>query len=69
LLLLPPVYCSGAIREIPPSEKAAKALVDKSVSNMVPVQGGEFLMGDFGPLVGEKLPFSIQDDKTLHKVI
>jgi formylglycine-generating enzyme required for sulfatase activity len=52
------------------SEKAAKALVDKSVSNMVPVQGGEFLMGDFGPLVGEKLPFSIQqDDKGLHKVI
>ncbi|MDH8179366.1 formylglycine-generating enzyme family protein, partial [Klebsiella pneumoniae] len=52
------------------SEKAAKALVDKSVSNMVPVQGGEFLMGDFGPLVGEKLPFSIQqDDKNLHKVI
>lgn len=44
--------------------------MDKSVSNMVPVQGGEFLMGDFGPLVGEKLPFSIQqDDKTLHKVI
>ncbi|MCS6038618.1 hypothetical protein LNP20_05125 [Klebsiella pneumoniae subsp. pneumoniae] len=30
----------------------------------------EFLMGDFGPLVGEKLLFSIQqDDKTLHKVI
>jgi hypothetical protein len=26
---------------------------------MVPVQGGEFLMGDFGPLVKEKLPFSI----------
>ncbi len=26
---------------------------------MIPVQGGEFLMGDFGPLVGEKLPFSI----------
>ncbi|WP_061709399.1 formylglycine-generating enzyme family protein [Pseudenterobacter timonensis] len=52
------------------SEKAAKALVDKSVSNMVPVQGGEFLMGDFGPLVGEKLPFSInQDDKVLHKVV
>ncbi|PJX34072.1 sulfatase modifying factor 1, partial [Klebsiella sp. A-Nf5] len=52
------------------SEKAAKALVDKSVSNMVPVQGGEFLMGDFGPLVGQKLLFSIQqDDKTLHKVI
>jgi formylglycine-generating enzyme required for sulfatase activity len=27
-------------------------------------------MGDFGPLVGEKLPFSInQDDKVLHKVV
>ncbi|MGF7413236.1 formylglycine-generating enzyme family protein [Klebsiella pneumoniae] len=32
--------------------------------------GGEFLMGDFGPLVGQKLPFSInQDDKVLHKVV
>ncbi|MGS0640071.1 SUMF1/EgtB/PvdO family nonheme iron enzyme, partial [Citrobacter sp. VF227] len=29
----------------------------------------EFLMGDFGPLIGEKLPFSSnQDDKYLHKV-
>ncbi|MGH5256269.1 formylglycine-generating enzyme family protein, partial [Klebsiella pneumoniae] len=36
----------------------------------VPVKGGEFLMGDFGPLVGQKLPFSInQDDKVLHKVV
>lgn len=27
-------------------------------------------MGDFGPLVGEELPFSIHlDDKVLHKVI
>ncbi len=52
------------------SEKTAKELVGKSLSNMVPVQGGEFLMGDFGPLVGEKLPFSInQDDKVLHKVV
>ena len=52
------------------SEKAAKELVGKSLSNMIPVQGGEFLMGDFGPLVGEKLPFSInQDDKVLHKVV
>jgi sulfatase modifying factor 1 len=49
---------------------AAKSLADKSVANMVPVQGGEFLMGDFGPLVEEKLPFSIQqDDKRLHKVV
>lgn len=50
--------------------QAAKKLADKSVANMIPVQGDEFLMGDFGPLVGEKLPFSIQqDDKVLHKVV
>jgi sulfatase modifying factor 1 len=50
--------------------QAAKILADKSIANMVPVQGGEFLMGDFGPLVKEKLPFSIQqDDKKLHKVV
>ncbi|MFB0713856.1 formylglycine-generating enzyme family protein [Buttiauxella noackiae] len=37
---------------------------------MISVKGGEFLMGDFGPLVGEKIPFSINsDDKKLHKVI
>lgn len=48
----------------------ANKFVEKSVSNMIPVKGGEFLMGDFGPLVGEKLPFSIQqDDKILHKVV
>ncbi|GAL58208.1 putative sulfatase-modifying factor [Pseudescherichia vulneris NBRC 102420] len=55
-----------------PSEKSelASKLVDKSLSNMIAVKGGEFMMGDFGPLVGEKLPFSIQrDDKILHKVI
>ncbi|WP_025903769.1 SUMF1/EgtB/PvdO family nonheme iron enzyme [Tatumella sp. UCD-D_suzukii] len=52
------------------NERLGKILVEESISNMVPVQGGEFLMGDFGPLVGEKLPFSInQDDKKLHKVI
>ncbi len=51
-------------------ETLSEALVAKSLSHMVPVKGGEFLMGDFGPLVGEKLPFSInQDDKVLHKVV
>ena len=51
-------------------ETLSETLVAKSLSNMVPVKGGEFLMGDFGPLVGEKLPFSInQDDKVLHKVV
>ncbi|MEX3175548.1 formylglycine-generating enzyme family protein, partial [Serratia quinivorans] len=34
------------------------------------VKGGEFMMGDFGPFVGEHIPYSIQqDDKKLHKVI
>lgn len=52
------------------NEELTKTLVDASISNMIPVQGGEFLMGDFGSLVGEKLPFSInQDDKKLHKVV
>ncbi|HGF0152538.1 TPA: formylglycine-generating enzyme family protein [Klebsiella pneumoniae] len=51
-------------------ETLSEALVAKSLSNMVPVKGGEYLMGDFGPLVGQKLPFSInQDDKVLHKVV
>ncbi|WP_180863735.1 SUMF1/EgtB/PvdO family nonheme iron enzyme [Klebsiella pneumoniae] len=51
-------------------ETLSEALVAKSLSNMVPVKDGEFLMGDFGPLVGQKLPFSInQDDKVLHKVV
>ena len=51
-------------------ETLSEALVAKSLSNMFPVECGEFLMGDFGPLVGEKLPFSInQDDKVLHKVV
>ncbi|MGP7198672.1 formylglycine-generating enzyme family protein [Klebsiella pneumoniae] len=51
-------------------ETLSEALVAKSLSNMVPVKGGEFLMGDFGPLVGQKLPFSInQDEKVLHKVV
>lgn len=37
---------------------------------MTVVKGGEFMMGDFGPLTGEHIPYSIQqDDKRLHKVI
>ncbi|ELQ9312222.1 SUMF1/EgtB/PvdO family nonheme iron enzyme [Serratia marcescens] len=57
-------------RDAAADTQAAKILADKSVANMIPVQGGEFLMGDFGPLVKEKLPLSIQqDDKKLHKVV
>ncbi|MDG5478722.1 SUMF1/EgtB/PvdO family nonheme iron enzyme, partial [Citrobacter freundii] len=51
------------------NQQLTQALVKRSLDNMVPVAGGEFLMGDFGPLIGEKLPFSSnQDDKYLHKV-
>ncbi|MGV8916513.1 MAG: formylglycine-generating enzyme family protein [Pseudomonas sp.] len=60
--------CDGA----PPSNyvHGASRLAEKSLTNMVVVDGGEFLMGDFGPLVGEMLPFTRhQDDKKLHKVI
>ncbi|CPR15511.1 formylglycine-generating enzyme family protein [Brenneria goodwinii] len=45
------------------------ALVRTSLDNMITVKGGRFQMGDFGPLVGEKLPFSPdQDNKPLHWV-
>ncbi len=51
------------------NQQLTQVLVKRSLDNMVPVTGGEFLMGDFGPLIWEKLPFSMnQDDKYLHKV-
>lgn len=60
--------CDGA--SIKQNSDSADNLVTKSITNMVTVKGGDFLMGDFGPLIGEKLPFSIQqDDKVLHKVV
>ncbi|HFV9242809.1 TPA: formylglycine-generating enzyme family protein [Enterobacter bugandensis] len=44
-------------------------LVNTALENMVTVQGGRFQMGDFGPLIGEKLPFSADaDNKPLHWV-
>ena len=45
------------------------ALVSVSLNNLVMVKGGEFLMGDFGPLIGEKLPFNVDKDTPLHRVI
>ena len=45
------------------------ALVNKALENLVMVEGGRFQMGDFGPLIGEKLPFSADaDNKPLHWV-
>ena len=36
---------------------------------MTVVKGGEFMMGDFGPLTGEHIPYSIQqDDKNYIKL-
>lgn len=60
------VACDNSTKN---SELATK-LVGESISNMTAVKGGEFMMGDFGPQVGEHIPYSIQqDDKKLHKVI
>lgn len=36
---------------------------------MVDIKGGSFMMGDFGPLIGENSPLTgNDDDKELHKV-
>ncbi|MFP5973548.1 formylglycine-generating enzyme family protein [Enterobacter mori] len=65
LLVFTIIACDGSSKKT----ELANKLVDKSIANMVSVKAGDFLMGDFGTLVGDKLPFSIQqDDKVLHKV-
>ncbi|MCX9049590.1 sulfatase modifying factor 1, partial [Citrobacter portucalensis] len=58
-------FCNGCDNSTSTeSQQLTQALVKRSLDNMVPVAGGEFLMGDFGPLIWEKLPFSMnQDDK------
>lgn len=50
------VACDKASKK---SELSIK-LVEKSISNMVAVKGGEFMMGDFSPLGDEHIPYSIQ---------
>ncbi|WP_312670029.1 SUMF1/EgtB/PvdO family nonheme iron enzyme [Pseudescherichia sp.] len=66
LLIFTIVACDSSSKK----KELTSKLVDRSIADMVSIKGGDFLMGDFGPLVGEKLPFSIQqDDKILHKVI
>lgn len=44
------------------------ALVRTSLENLVTVKGGSFQMGDFGPLVAEKLPYNFDRDTPLHQV-
>lgn len=49
--------------------QAEDSLVQQSLNNMVDIKGGSFMMGDFGPLIGEKSPLTgNDDDKELHKV-
>ncbi|OWO86488.1 hypothetical protein B5C26_01020 [Photorhabdus luminescens] len=46
-----------------------QALVKEALAEMVPVEGGSFMMGDFGHRVYEHLPYSLdQDNKPEHKV-
>ncbi|MDX5629947.1 MULTISPECIES: SUMF1/EgtB/PvdO family nonheme iron enzyme [unclassified Brenneria] len=59
----------GGCKDEQKQEAERAALAQTSLDNMIMVKGGRFQMGDFGPLVGEKLPFSPeQDTKPLHWV-
>ncbi|EOC0094900.1 formylglycine-generating enzyme family protein [Cronobacter dublinensis] len=50
-------------------EEEQKKLARQIIDSMIVVEGGRYQMGDFGPLVGEKLPFSPDaDNKPLHWV-
>jgi len=62
--------CNQAQSETASSDPVVKALVQRSLANMVFVKGGTFMMGDFGSQVTpEKLPFTAQkENKPLHKV-
>lgn len=51
------------------NQKAVDDLVHQSLNNMVDIPGGSFMMGDFGTLIGDKLPLTgNDDDKDVHKV-
>ncbi|MCC8419732.1 formylglycine-generating enzyme family protein [Photorhabdus thracensis] len=46
-----------------------QSLVKEVLAEMVPVEGGSFMMGDFGRRVAEHLPYSLDmDNKPEHKV-
>ena len=72
LLLTFALFISGCDQKPavnPINQKAADALVQQSLNNMVDIPGGSFMMGDFGTLIGEKLPLTgNDDDKDVHKV-
>ncbi|MEC5345306.1 SUMF1/EgtB/PvdO family nonheme iron enzyme [Brenneria populi] len=49
--------------------KTRDEIVKRSMENMVAIKGDTFQMGDFGKLVGEKLPLTSEpDNKILHDV-
>jgi len=55
----------------PANQQAVEALIQKTMDNMVFVEGGSFEMGDFGPIdpKAEGLPYSPHmDNKYLHTV-
>ncbi|MCX5467825.1 formylglycine-generating enzyme family protein [Acinetobacter nematophilus] len=61
---------STAQKNDPELQQRIKTLVEKTKKNMIFVQGGTFMMGDFGELVNKgKLPFDGDaHSKPLHKV-
>ena len=55
----------------PGNDQAVKALIKRTMDNLVFVEGGSFQMGDFGPIdpKAEGLPYSADmDNKPLHEV-
>ena len=56
---------------VPPNQEAVAALVQKTMDNLVFVEGGSFQMGDFGPIdpKAEGLYYTADtDDEPVHKV-
>jgi len=61
--------CDQKPKEKTIDQQAVKSLVQESLNNMVHIQGGTFMMGDFGHILGDRLPLTgNNDDKKTHKV-
>jgi len=68
-LILANALVSGCDNKHKEDEKLKLTLTQEINASMVTIDGGRFQMGDFGPLVGDKLPFSPDiDNKPLHWV-
>ncbi|WP_350304643.1 formylglycine-generating enzyme family protein [Photorhabdus viridis] len=65
LALLVLVGCKGEKK----IQVEQQALVKEALAEMAPVEGGSFMMGDFGPQMGKHIPLTPdQDNKPEHKV-